>query len=142
VTDWDINHPRGFRLTSWHQSRADRTVRLTYTKAGHTLTLVMDQQERAVDNLRVRYLAIEAMRLNEKRAISEVVAAAYAQLVAPPDPDSPYTMLNIPEGAPLAVAEAAYRQQAKALHPDAGGSAEQMRRLNEAIRAVRAAATP
>lgn len=138
VEDWDVNHPRGALRKTWEaQSAADRTVRLTYTRHGQTVNLVMDKQARAVDNLRVLYLAIEALRLNERRGIGEVVAAAYTQLAAPRDPTSPYTVLGIAEGAPLTVAEAAYRAHAKALHPDAGGSAEAMKRLNYAIDAVR-----
>lgn len=137
VRNWEVNYPRGANRSTWEQSLADRTVRLTYTRSGHTVNLVMDRQQRAVDNLRVLYLAIEAMRLNEKRGIGEVVAAAYAQLAAPRDPHNPYTILGIPDGATLTAAEAAYRAKARQIHPDAGGSAEQMKRLNAAITEVR-----
>ena len=137
VSDWDVNYPRGANRSTDQQSAADRTVRLTYTRSGHTVTLVMDKQHRAVDNLRVLYLAIEAMRLNEKRGIGEIVAAAYAQLAAPRDPDNPYTILGIPDGATLAAAEAAYRRKAKQIHPDSGGSANLMKQLNWAIAEIR-----
>jgi hypothetical protein len=137
VRDWDVNYPRGARLSSGHQTEADRTVNLSYTRNGQTVKLAMATQQRAVDNLRVLYLAIEAIRLNEKRGIGEVVAAAYAQLAAPRDPNSPYTVLDVAEGATLATAEAAYRAKARQVHPDSGGSSEQMKRLNWAITEVR-----
>src|SRR3954470_2836433 len=61
VTDWETNHPRGARSTGrGEQSEADRTVKLTYNKNDKTVTLVMGKQPRAVDNLRVLYLAVEA----------------------------------------------------------------------------------
>ena len=40
-------------------------------------------------------------------------------------------------GAPLDVAEAAYRALAKKAHPDAGGDPERFRRLTEAIEWIR-----
>src|SRR4051794_1010403 len=71
ITEWDTNFPRGARFTGGQeQSEKDRTVKLTYNKTGKAVTLVMGKQPRAVDNLRVLYLAVEAMRLNEKRGIS------------------------------------------------------------------------
>jgi hypothetical protein len=137
VTDWEVNYPRGATRSLGPQSAADRTVHLTYSRLGHTVNLVMGNQQRAVDNLRVLYLAIEAMRLNERRGIGDIVASASAQLAAPRDQDSPYTILGIPDGATLSVAEAAYRAKARQGHPDAGGSAEQMKRLNSAITELR-----
>jgi hypothetical protein len=46
--------------------------------------------------------------------------------------------LYVQPGAPLAVAEAAYRVASKSAHPDAGGDVEEMRGLNEAMEVVRA----
>jgi hypothetical protein len=77
VAEWETNYPKGARSEAWSQSEVDRTVKLTYNKNGKTVTLVMGKQTRAVDNLRVLYLAVEAMRLNERRGISDVVASAY-----------------------------------------------------------------
>lgn len=50
VSTWETNHPRGARLSSWNQAELDRTVKLTYTKDGTPVTLVMGRQSRAVDN--------------------------------------------------------------------------------------------
>src|SRR5205085_11332612 len=70
ITQWETNYPKGARSDAWSQKEEDRTVKLTYNKNGKTVTLVMGKQDRAVDNLRVLYLAVEAMRLNERRVIS------------------------------------------------------------------------
>jgi sugar phosphate isomerase/epimerase len=83
VTEWETNHPRGANKRGDVRSATERAVRLTYYKNGHQVNLVMDKQRRAVDNLRVLYLAVEAMRLNKKRGIAEVVQSAYMQLEAP-----------------------------------------------------------
>jgi DnaJ domain len=137
VTEWETNHPRGANKLGYVQSPTERAVRLTYYKNGHQINLVMDKQRRAVDNLRVLYLAVEAMRLNEKRGIAEVLQSAYLQLEAPTPKRSPYEILGIMPDAPLAVAEAAYRARARTMHPDQGGSVDQFKELNEAIGAIR-----
>jgi hypothetical protein len=137
VREWEVNYPRGARSEAHYQSEADRTVKLTYTKNGKPITLIMGKQNRAVDNLRVLYLAVEAMRMNEKRGIREVMESAYLQLAAPTEVRDPYEVLEIRSDASLEVAEAAYKAKVRRLHPDAGGSDEQMKILNHAIEAIR-----
>lgn len=137
VTQWETNYPKGARSEAWLQKEADRTVKLTYKKNGKTVTLVMGKQNRAVDNLRVLYLAVESMRLNEKRGISDVLESAYLQLAAPPQAIDPYELLEIRPGASLEVAEAAYKAKVRRVHPDAGGSEERLKALNRAIEEIR-----
>ncbi len=137
VKDWEVNYPRGARSEAWSQKEEDRTVKLTYKKNGKTVTLVMGKQQRAVDNLRVLYLAIEAMRLNERRGISDVIESAYLQLAAPIQATDPYELLEIRPDASLAVAEAVYKAKVRSVHPDAGGSEEHMKALNRAIEEIR-----
>jgi hypothetical protein len=67
IREWDICQP----------SAKSNTVTLTYLKNGATVTLPMSKQARAVDNLRVPYLAVEATRTNEKRGLGEVIQEAY-----------------------------------------------------------------
>jgi hypothetical protein len=142
IKDWETNYPKGARLDARYQTQEDRTVKLTYTKDHHRVELVMGKQNRAVDNLRVLYLAVEAMRLNEKRGIGEIVAAAYAQLAAPEGATlerDPFEVLGIREDSPIEVAEAVYRMMATKYHPDSkpNGSAERMAELNKAIEKIR-----
>lgn len=135
--EWDTNYPRGARSEAGDQSVEDRTVTLTYSKNNKKVVLSMNTQDRAVDNLRVLYLAIESMRLNEKRGIGEILESAYLQLAAPVQKKSPWEVLQIYPGSPLAVAEAAYKVAALKAHPDKGGSEELMKELNEAILTIR-----
>lgn len=135
--EWETNYPRGARLEGMRQSEEDRTVTLKYTKAGKQVVLSMGTQARAVDNLRVLYLAIESMRLNEKRGIGEILESAYLQLAGPVQAKSPWEILNIYPGSPLPIAESAYKYMAMKAHPDKGGTQEQMRELNDAIEKIR-----
>ena len=50
--------------------------------------------------------------------------------------DNPYDRLGVPKDASPEVARRAYRQRAKCLHPDAGGSAADMAQLTEAYHDV------
>ena len=137
ITQWETNYPRGARSEAEQQKEIDRTVKLTYHKQGKTVTLVMGKQNRAVDNLRVLYLAVEAMRLNERRGISDVLESAYLQLAAPTQAIDPYELLEIRPDTSLEVAEAAYKAKVRKVHPDRGGSSEQMKALNRAIDEIR-----
>jgi len=137
VTQWETNYPRGAGSEAWQQSERDRTIQLTYVKNGKPVTLVMGKQNRAVDNLRVVYLAVEAMRLNERRGISDVLESAYLQLAAPTEAIDPYELLEIRPDASLEVAEAAYKAKVRNVHPDRGGSSEHMKALNRAIDEMR-----
>lgn len=120
------------------QTIKERTVALRYIHpGGQEVMLIMDRQDRAVDNFRVLYLALEAMRLNEKRGLSDVIQQAYLQLAAPQHQRDPYELLGVRAGADMEIVEAAYRARAKHAHPDAGGSEEQMKELNEALEHIR-----
>ena len=127
----------GSAIRTGQQKEIDRTVKLTYHKHGKTVTLVMGKQNRAVDNLRVLYLAVEAMRLNERRGISDVLESAYLQLAAPSEAIDPYELLEIRPDTSLEVAEAAYKAKVRNIHPDRGGSTEHMKALNRAIDEIR-----
>jgi len=137
ITQWDTNYPKGARSEAWSQNEEARTVKLTYHKNGKPVTLVMGKQNRAVDNLRVLYLSVEAMRLNEKRGISDVIESAYLQLASPTQAIDPYELLELRPDASLEVAEAVYKAKVRNIHPDRGGSTEQMKSLNRAIEEIR-----
>lgn len=146
VTEWETNYPKGARSQAMYQMPDDRFVSLRYVKHGREVTLTMNKQNRAVDNLAVLLLGIQSLRLNEKRGIGEIMAQAYAQL---PSPDSTvtwtakvfvenaYDYLGVNESADMAVVEAAYKAKARKAHPDAGGSAAEMAKLNQAMEAIR-----
>lgn len=138
VQEWEVRPMRVDGRVSWY-GRAERAVTLRYFPRGASapVVLTMDKQDRPQDNLRVLYLAIEAMRLNEARGISDVVRDAYMQLAAPARERDPFEVLGVRSDAAPEIIEAAYRAAAKKAHPDAGGTDEQMAALNAAYEAVR-----
>lgn len=132
-----------------YQSPDEREVRLYLRWRGQAVKANMRQESTAIENLRLIVVALETMRMAEVRGVAKLLALLYRQIYGevlppPPLPSEPrqipphYALLHLDPSAPLEVAEAAYRALAKRAHPDAGGSTETMRRLNEAIEVIRA----
>jgi hypothetical protein len=124
------------RASNLYQTPEQAAVRLVANwKSGRKLDLTYNQQARAVDNARVLYLAIDAMRLNEKRGIDKLMREAYLQLSAPEAAHvsrDPFDVLGLQRGASADEIEAMYRVKAKKAHPDNGGSNAAMAALNDA----------
>ena len=135
VSDWTVT-PMRPSASRW-PTEEQRRVTLHYSKDGAEVILQMTKQSRAVDNLRVLYLAVEAMRMNDVRGIADTLREAYLQLPAPPKTRDPYEVLGVRPDSPVEVLEAAYRALAKKLHPDAGGSEAGMKDLNEAMERIK-----
>lgn len=110
-------------------------------KDGREIFWEYNLQERPVDNLRVLYLAADAMRLNEARGIDRLVAQAYGLLAAPKTERDPYEVLGLRPGASAALVDAAYKAKAKELHPDTGGENAEMVELNAARDRLKAEAS-
>jgi DnaJ-domain-containing protein 1 len=152
VTNWRVEAilaPRS--STKQNQTPQERQVVLHYTRKGKSYQIAMGRQARAVDNLLVVWLILEALRLNEARGFAAEIAAVYRQefpalpaagqsgapSTTAPAASDPYRVLFVRQDAPLAVCEAAYRALIKEAHPDTGGSVEKAQRLNVAIAAIR-----
>lgn len=140
VTSWELVKMPRMVTTSYSLPPGQRRVILRYVKDGVPVELAMDRQERIVDNARVLYLAVEALRMNDERGIADIVREAYAQLPAPTQETparDPYVVLGVHPNAALETIETFYRALAKRAHPDAGGSPEQFRELTSAMEQIR-----
>lgn len=128
-----------WKITDYTLTKPDNTqVTLRYVLRGNEITLTMGKQWRAADNLRIIFLTVQALRMNEVRGMTEIFASAYAQLNAPVIEKDPYDVLGLPRGTAKAVCEAQYRELLKKYHPDVqGGSAEKTKELIDAINKVR-----
>lgn len=126
----DYNVPRA-RLNNRTLSPLERAVTVRWMPKGSNREVVVssDDQASVAANLRKLYLGIDAMRLNERRGLSEVMRSAYMQLPAASDH---WTLLGLLPGSSADDVRRAYREQARAAHPDSGGSDEQMAALNRA----------
>ena len=69
-------------------------------------------------------------------ALSSSVSAPRPETPTP-DPNDPYTILDIPPNSPDWLLRLAYRERAKKAHPDAGGSNEEMKRVNAAYEKIK-----
>lgn len=127
--NWSVENMRGQAL-----------VILRYQHAGEAeVVLKMSRQRRAEDNLRVLYLAVEALRLNEVRGIADVLREAYLALPAPVVERDPYEVLGIRSDALPEAAQGAYRALARRYHPDNGThpDADAMAAVNAAYEAIK-----
>lgn len=141
LTRWGVDSYSVDCPTSRYGSRftdtAERFVLVTFDHPQNGYTEVrVDRFERPVDNLWAIALGLAAIRLNELRGLDDVARQVYAALPAPRERD-PYEVLGIRPDAPAEVVEAAYRARAKQVHPDHGGTAEQMAELNAAYERVK-----
>ncbi|HET6317736.1 MAG TPA: DnaJ domain-containing protein [Chloroflexota bacterium] len=66
------------------------------------------------------------------KAYGATAQFAPSTFAATPEVANAYAVLWLRPGAPLSVVQAAYRALASRYHPDAGGDALAMRRLNQA----------
>lgn len=130
--NWSVENMRGYR-----------DVTLRYTLPGQPeVTLTMNKQGNAESNLRVLYLAIEAMRLNHLRGVEDLVREAYLALPAPAKERDPYEVLGVLRDADLETTDAVYRSKAKRLHPDVGGDPAKFKELQAAYEALKATMRP
>lgn len=142
---WGVQHfeilagLRGVQAQRWNQRKdeAEVAVNFQHPVTGARVPVHSSEQARAVDNLRVCYLALEAPRLNELRGIADVVREAYLALPPAVRERDPYEVLGVRPDAPLAVIEQAYKTLARLNHPDHGGSEEIMREINQAWDRIR-----
>ena len=150
ISVWHVEPMQPRRRMNQFHDVDERAVTVRYTKDGHEVVLTMDKQDRAHDNLRVLYLAVEAMRMNEARGIADVVASAYAQLPAPgqtshaasPVVGDPYAVLGVQRSDSLEAIERIWKGRLWDAHPDHGGSQERTAALNAAMNAIRKERAP
>lgn len=131
VASWSVGNTTNGR-------HREREVTLSYQLPGDPpVRLVMAKQANAQSNLRVLFLAVQAIRKNEARGIGDLVRAAYLALPPPTVRRDPFEVLGVRPDAPKEIIEVAYRTLAKTAHPDTGGSAEKMAELNAAYEAAK-----
>ncbi len=109
---------------------------------GKPLVLACDRWDRVADNVAALANHIDALRRIERYGVGrlEQAFAGYAVIGHAAGVDW-WLELGVSEQATTEQIEMAYREKARAAHPDAGGSHEAMARLNAARDAARKART-
>lgn len=103
----------------WRQSKATRCM-------------AIDRYDALADNLAAIAATLEAMRAIERHGGAEILDRAFTGFVALPSPEQPWQVLGVQMSANRAEIEQAYRRLAMQHHPDRGGDADEMARINSA----------
>jgi hypothetical protein len=87
-------------------------------------------------NLRAIYLTLEGIRLAYARGLGDIFTSTVSQMLqlgAGATARDPYEVLGVRPDFPDEIIHAAWKVLAKKLHPDAGGSDDAMKELNDAL---------
>lgn len=125
----------------------DQGVAIYFTLKGKQMVMAQDGHTRAEENLRALALVLKYLRGVEDLGGGTMMEKAFAGFEALPAPGAHVTrswrqILGVEHHGPLdaAAINALYRNRAREVHPDVGGSAEAMAELNrarnEGLRAV------
>jgi hypothetical protein len=100
----------------------------------------MDQYDRVADNLAAVAATLEAMRAIRRHGGAEILDRAFTGFAALPESTERRwrEVLGLIASCSLETVEARYRELARKLHPDAGGSEAAMSELNRARDEARA----
>lgn len=105
---------------------------------GKQMTFACDRWDRVEDNVRAVGKTIEALRGIERWGASDMMERAFSAFEALPPPAGEiritcWDILGIAPRSNSAAIERAYRERAKAAHPDRGGSREEWDALVAAV---------
>ncbi len=98
--------------------------------------LACDRWNTVYDNIAAIAAHIEALRGQERWGVADL-RQAFAGHAALPPPNPWWEILDVPQRAPLAAVESAYRKKAKVAHPDGGGDRATWDRLSTAYDAAK-----
>lgn len=135
---WGIHHQKRIPWAIVSPRSADYATIEFEMPDGAKTVLTHKAQDSYAKNLRVLYLAIEALRMNDLRGISGLVRAAYLALPAPDAARDPFEVLQVRSDASPSIIQAAYTALAK-VYAESGSSpdAERMKEINAARDALR-----
>lgn len=112
-----------------HRQPEDKGVAVYFTLRGNPMCFACDRWDSVADNVQAIRKTIEALRGIERWGSGSMVEQAFTGFMALPG-TSPWDILGVPRTATREQIEVAYRQKARAAHPDNGGNHEAMTRLN------------
>ncbi len=110
----------------------DKGVAVYFQRRGKSMVFACDQWDKVEHNLRAIGKTIEALRGIERWGSSDLMERAFAGFEALPSPEQWWQVLKVKPDASPGEIGTAYRNQARAAHPDTGGSTAAMARLNAA----------
>lgn len=117
---------------------SDPGVAVYFKLKGQPRAMCCDRWSDLASNIHALALSIEAIRGLSRWGSSDMVERAFAGFTALPAPAHDWrVVLGFPTGQPpLELVRERYKARALAAHPDHGGNAEEMIRLNQAMQAA------
>ena len=99
---------------------------------GKDLVFASDRWDRVADNITAIAQHIDALRRIDRYGVGRVEQAFAGYAALPPSADDWRLVLGVGEYATVEQVDAAFLEKAKSLHPDVGGSHDDMARLTAA----------
>lgn len=116
---------------------ADRGVAVYFRYKKRPMCFACDRWNKIEDNMRAISHTIAALRGIERWGTGQMVEQAFTGFVALPAPEQPWQVLGLDTSTPTPEQiEDAYRRLAMRHHPDRGGDAQEMARINAARTAL------
>ena len=109
----------------------DKGVAVYFTHKKRQMCFACDRWDKIQDNIYAVAMTIDALRGIDRWGGGTMMEEAFTGFVSLPS-NSPWDVLGLKPGSSREEIEAAFRDKAKKAHPDAGGSNEQMAKLNVA----------
>lgn len=117
---------------------ADPGAAVYWTRKGKQQVMAIDIYDRVADNLAAIAASLSALRAIERHGGAQILDRAFEGFTALPAPDhfDPHAIFGFPRSSNLRFTRdtitSRYRELAKTCHPDAGGDAEDFKRLQRA----------
>lgn len=114
---------------------ADPGAAVYWTQKGHKhpKCMALDRYTRVADNLAAIAASLSSMRAIERHGGAEILDRVFTGFVALPAPEQPWQTLGLTTSRPTRQQiDEAHRRLASLHHPDRGGDAGQMARINSA----------
>lgn len=111
---------------------SDLGVAAYFTLKKKPMCFACDRWNEVEDNMQAIAKTIEALRGIERWGSGQMVEQAFTGFIALPAPEQPWQVLGIDSHASREEIEAAHRRLAMEHHPDRGGDADRMARINAA----------
>jgi len=110
----------------------DPGVAVYWKKHKKQSCMAIDGYARVGDNLAAVAATLEAMRSIERHGGAEILDRAFTGFIALPTPEQWFTILGVSANATSQEIERAHSRLAQQHHPDKGGNAAEMARINVA----------
>jgi len=119
-------------VTLGAEKPADPGVAIWFVWDGLPVCIPVDRYADVEANLQAIHHVIEARRTELRHGTLALVRAAMTGFTALPAPRSCWDILGLAPGARVDAIQAAWKQKARAAHPDRGGSTAAMAEINRA----------